>query len=746
VLTAADVDAALSARGLEPLYGAAGAAANNDGGAANAHAVAGGFLRASGHPDLYFAVDRELPLESAVEAPLPRVPRDAGVAFHWLAVQGRQPCTADNAPCFQSDYMQRRRRREQAAAAAAAVAAAGGSAADAAAAAAAVAAAGAAGGSGAGEVKAVGVGAAGGSGAGGIGSGNGGLVGSGNGGVAAGLLPGGGSGNGGATAQASLAGLLLPRPGAAGIGRELAVMPPGAILAPPGSSHPPSSQHQHHGGHHHGGHHHPQQQQQQGQQQQPMEGAGVASAVAVVPPLRHAVSRELQVYFDRVAALLDAAGDADAEADDAAAAAGGTSASGGPSAPQPPPTQNQAAAAAMLRAALVSLGADPGLHPLAPYFAAYVADGVAGAVATDARRLGRMLDLAGALLSNPAVHLEPYLSQVLPALMTALLTRRIGAPPAVVSAAAAAAGGGPGGAGGANNKGATAATAAAARSSEGGDPCHWQLRDRAAALVARACARYGAPHLGVRPRVARLLARAFADPSKAELGLGLKYGAVKGLAALGSEAVRAVLIPHCEALVTGTLLPRMRAAGDGGGEGGGNGGADSTAPASAAAAAADAWRVYAALRDAIAATMRDWFERLAADRVEGGRGRWQGGGGGGEGGGEGGDEEAKAAALAAGAAARAVAMVGAAAAKAAGGGGDSAAMDVDETEGAAAAAAAAAQSSSSSLPPEHRRALARAWRDDADPRAVLDALVALFGAEAMLAAMPGADELPGVFL
>jgi len=124
VLTAADVDAALSARGLEPLYGAAGAAANNDGGAANAHAVAGGFLRASGHPDLYFAVDRELPLESAVEAPLPRVPRDAGVAFHWLAVQGRQPCTADNAPCFQSDYMQRRRRREQAAAAAAAVAAA----------------------------------------------------------------------------------------------------------------------------------------------------------------------------------------------------------------------------------------------------------------------------------------------------------------------------------------------------------------------------------------------------------------------------------------------------------------------------------------------------------------------------------------------------------------------------------------------------------------------------------------------
>jgi len=80
---------------------------------------------------------------------------------------------------------------------------------------------------------------------------------------------------------------------------------------------------------------------------------------------------------------------------------------------------------ALLRAAFASVAADPGLHPLVPYFAAFIADGVAQHLG-DLELLSRLLQLTGALLKNPAVHLDAYLQQLLPAVMTCLVTKRIG--------------------------------------------------------------------------------------------------------------------------------------------------------------------------------------------------------------------------------------------------------------------------------------------------------------------------------
>jgi transcription initiation factor TFIID subunit 6 len=40
--------------------------------------------------------------------------------------------------------------------------------------------------------------------------------------------------------------------------------------------------------------------------------------------------------------------------------------------------------------------------------------------------LERLLQLARALLANPAVHLEHYLQQLLPAVVTCLVTRTLG--------------------------------------------------------------------------------------------------------------------------------------------------------------------------------------------------------------------------------------------------------------------------------------------------------------------------------
>jgi len=181
-----------------------------------------------------------------------------------------------------------------------------------------------------------------------------------------------------------------------------------------------------------------------GQQQQQLMLGGGSGVVGVSPrsvanaavqlqlPLRHAVSRELQVYFDRVVGLIlttpaPSAGAASAPG----AAAGGQAGLGGTSVGQ----QGAGAAAAggvsadkqatLLTGALSSVASDPGLHPLVPYFCSFIADGVKQHL-SNLVVLERLLLLTRALLANPGVHLAPYLQQLLPAVMTCVVTKTIG--------------------------------------------------------------------------------------------------------------------------------------------------------------------------------------------------------------------------------------------------------------------------------------------------------------------------------
>jgi hypothetical protein len=164
------------------------------------------------------------------------------------------------------------------------------------------------------------------------------------------------------------------------------------------------------------------------------------AAVQLQLPLRHAVSRELQVYFDRVVGLILApvpvgsavSGFTPAKPPPAAAAAAAAApaagGSGGPPAgsnsgtPAGPTVDKQAA---MLQGALSSVASDPGLHSLVPYLCAFIADGVK-------QHLGslvvvhRLLLLTRALLVNPGVHLAPYLQQLLPAVVTCVVTKALG--------------------------------------------------------------------------------------------------------------------------------------------------------------------------------------------------------------------------------------------------------------------------------------------------------------------------------
>lgn len=56
------------------------------------------FLRAAGHPDVYYVNDPDILVAAAGSAPLPRPPVEVAVVPHWLAIDGRQPVIPENSP------------------------------------------------------------------------------------------------------------------------------------------------------------------------------------------------------------------------------------------------------------------------------------------------------------------------------------------------------------------------------------------------------------------------------------------------------------------------------------------------------------------------------------------------------------------------------------------------------------------------------------------------------------------------
>ncbi|KAL3148177.1 hypothetical protein ABBQ38_014457 [Trebouxia sp. C0009 RCD-2024] len=227
---------------------------------------------------------------------------------------------------------------------------------------------------------------------------------------------------------------------------------------------------------------------------QSTEQAAAAAASAegqeaslVRAPVKHVLSQELQLYFDRVALLLRAR-----PGKEASAGAGPVTDERGQlhSSPQ---LQQQ-------RAVLASLAVDPGLHPLTPYFSQLIAE--------EGRRslkslptLHLLLKALRSLVSNEAVQLEPYLHQIMPFILTCMVGKRLGA---------------------------------------SGVQDHWSVREAAARVAALVCAKYGEPYYQIQPRITQALNSAFQQTNNP---LTTHYGAIVGLAALGHQAVRNALYP-----------------------------------------------------------------------------------------------------------------------------------------------------------------------------------------------------------
>nr|BAH19928.1 AT1G04950 [Arabidopsis thaliana] len=197
-------------------------------------------------------------------------------------------------------------------------------------------------------------------------------------------------------------------------------------------------------------------------------------------PVKHVLSRELQLYFQKIAELAM-------------------------SKSNPP----------LYKEALVSLASDSGLHPLVPYFTNFIADEVSNGL-NDFRLLFNLMHIVRSLLQNPHIHIEPYLHQLMPSVVTCLVSRKLG------------------------NRFADN---------------HWELRDFAANLVSLICKRYGTVYITLQSRLTRTLVNALLDPKKA---LTQHYGAIQGLAALGHTVVRLLILSNLEPYLS-LLEPELNA-------------------------------------------------------------------------------------------------------------------------------------------------------------------------------------------
>ncbi|KAL0477594.1 transcription initiation factor TFIID subunit 6 [Acrasis kona] len=186
----------------------------------------------------------------------------------------------------------------------------------------------------------------------------------------------------------------------------------------------------------------------------PVDAAGATNGVELRPLVKHVLSAELQMYYEKVTEAIK--GDKPL----------------------------------LRRACLDSMSSDPGLHQLVPYFTQFVAEEVTNNM-RNLSLLMHLMEMTRALLTNPTLHVELYLHQLMPSILTCLVGKRL---------------------------------------CENPNQDHWTLRDFCAGMIAHICKKYGPTYHTIQPRITKALLHAFLDPKRPRT---THYGAIVGITALG---------------------------------------------------------------------------------------------------------------------------------------------------------------------------------------------------------------------
>lgn len=209
-----------------------------------------------------------------------------------------------------------------------------------------------------------------------------------------------------------------------------------------------------------------------------IEGAtGEETQVEVKPPLKHDLTRELQLYFQHVTEAIF----------------GGE--------------------VSQLEACLDSISEDAGIAVLLPYLTKFVKESVQTSI-RNLPVLFSLMRLVRAILENEVFsELERYLHQLLPAVMSCVVGKRLCRNPR---------------------------------------ENHWALRDYTARLLQQICeTAYKKGYVGVQQRIVKTFVDALKDVKRP---LTTHYGAIVGIGCLGRHSVEGVLVP----LVKGYLPKVLR--------------------------------------------------------------------------------------------------------------------------------------------------------------------------------------------
>ncbi|XP_038624224.1 transcription initiation factor TFIID subunit 6 [Tachyglossus aculeatus] len=156
--------------------------------------------------------------------------------------------------------------------------------------------------------------------------------------------------------------------------------------------------------------------------------------------------------------------------------------------------------------ALQSIATDPGLYQMLPRFSTFISEGVrVNVVQNNLALLIYLMRMVKALMDNPTLYLEKYVHELIPAVMTCIVSRQLCLRPDVDN--------------------------------------HWALRDFAARLVAQVCKHFSTTTNNIQSRITKTFTKSWVDE---KTPWTTRYGSIAGLAELGHEVIKTLILPRLQ--------------------------------------------------------------------------------------------------------------------------------------------------------------------------------------------------------